>query len=84
MLKGYVKTYTIDANTSHTPELGAHGPCWPHGCIIIIIIIIIIWFVKAFRKIFEISNLSLKSHDPQITFDRTDTGIWLLKKLHVR
>jgi hypothetical protein len=39
--RGYVNTYVIDVNTSHTPEEGAHGPSWPNRLIIIIVIIII-------------------------------------------
>ena len=33
------KTYVIDENTSHTPEVGAHSPSWSNGLIIVIIII---------------------------------------------
>jgi hypothetical protein len=35
MTGGYVKTYAVDVNTSHTPEEGAHSPSWPNGLIII-------------------------------------------------
>ena len=37
MTGGYVKTYVIDVNTSHTPEEGALSLSWPNGIIIIII-----------------------------------------------
>jgi hypothetical protein len=36
MAGGYVETYVIDVNTSHTPEEGAHSPSWPNGLVIII------------------------------------------------
>jgi hypothetical protein len=38
MTGGYVKTYVVDVNTSHTPEEGAHSPTWPNGLVIINII----------------------------------------------
>jgi hypothetical protein len=41
MTGGYVKTYVIDVDTSHTPEEGAHSPSWPNRVIIITIIIIL-------------------------------------------
>jgi hypothetical protein len=34
----YTKEYTIDVNTSRTPEERAHSPSWPNGLIIINII----------------------------------------------
>jgi hypothetical protein len=42
----YVKTYTVDMNTSCTPEEGAHSPSGPNRLVIIIIIIIIIIFLE--------------------------------------
>ena len=39
MTEGYVKTYVVDVDTSHTPEEGAHSLSWPNGLIIIIILI---------------------------------------------
>jgi hypothetical protein len=42
MTRGYVKTYVIYVNTSHTFEEGAQIPNWPNGLIIIIIIIILL------------------------------------------
>jgi hypothetical protein len=41
MTEGYLKIYVAEADTSHTPEEGAHSPNWPNRLVIIIIIIII-------------------------------------------
>ena len=36
-----VNIYTVDVNTSRTPEEGAHSPSWPNRLIFIIIIILV-------------------------------------------
>jgi hypothetical protein len=35
--ENYVNTYTMDVNTSRTPEEGAYSPSWPNRLILIII-----------------------------------------------
>jgi hypothetical protein len=36
-----VKTVVIDADTSRTPEEGAHSPSWPNGVILLLLLLLL-------------------------------------------
>jgi hypothetical protein len=41
--RSYLKTYSVDVNSSRTPEEGAHSPSLPNRLIIIIDELLICW-----------------------------------------